>query len=426
MKDLWALRLQNVRTRVSYDSETETEAQSSQAFSSQSESETASGSQSSRRSRRKDGPSTEETPTLIDTLSLCYIATLLLRIPVTVGNIHDWINKGELLYYRASRELPTGMKARLPPRYQELLEPQDLLQPQLMHQSIIDILMRLQADFGMALPSTNTPLILYRWVQELALPLEVYAATQRLAGILNVDGTFSGGSSDVVLRYPEVRLMALVMIAAKLLFPFDEIKRQPHSPTDLSALSMNWDEWTKTQQRENESDVERSRLSFEKAFSFTEADAIEATDDVLDDYLDWYQENIATEEVRERGRAGRDADFRRTLFEMFPVRSDPPSRRARPSTTTGEGVETRLRHTQSTLSLEPLVENDQTKDVPRSGSFYRRFRTAQELSGPVRIFYEKSAKLAGLPVDGMVQAVFFFERRLQKFEEELRKTEKAR
>lgn len=220
--------------------------------------------------------------------------------------------------------------------------------------------------------------------------------------------------------------MALVIIAAKLLFPFDEIKRQPHSLTDLSSLSMNWDEWAKIQQSDNEDNAERARLSFERAFSFTEADAVEATDDVLDDYLDWYQENIATEEVRERGRAGRDADFRRALFEMFPVRSDPRSRTARPSTTAGEGVEARLRHMQSTLSLEPLVENDQTKDIPRPGSFYRRFRNAEELSGSVKIFYEKAAHLAALPVDGMVQAVFFFERRLQKLEEELRKTGKTR
>lgn len=428
VKDLWALRLQKLRTRISHESDAETDPRSSQVFSSQTESETLTGSQSqsSRRSRRKDAGPREETPNLSEILNLCYIGMLLLRIPVTVADVHKWTKEGELLYYRASRELPLGMRARLPGPYQELLEPQDLLQPQLIHQSIVEILTMLRMEFGMATPPINTPLILYKWIQDLALPLEVFVASQRLARILNIDGTFCAGGSNIVLRYPEVRLMALVVIATKLLLPFDEIERHPQSITELSGLSMNWDEWVEAHKNADKKIVDQSQLNFEKAFNFTESNCTEAADETLDAYLDWYSDNIATEEVRERGQAGRDANFRRALFRMFPVHSGQSAGTPQPSDVAKNGLESKIRHVQSTLRPRRVEKTQTTKDAPRSGCFYRRFRSVEDLSGPMKIFFEKAAMLAGLPLDGMVQAVFLTERRVQNHEEALRKTTKAR
>ena len=422
-KDLWALRLQKIQGKVSYDSETETEAFSSQGISSQSEKESASASQSSRRSK-KDKRMRAGTPALVETVSLCYIAILLLRMPVTVADIHEWIGDGKFLYYRASREVPLGMRARLSPAYQAQFEPQDLLQPESLHRSILDMAVLFNKDFGMAIPPLNVSLVLYRWIQALMLPLEIFAATQRLARLLKVDlSTFiaSKASKNIVLRYPEAQLMALVVVATKLLFPADDVERRAYEPTDLSSLSLHWDAWVKLHKPGSENPAEQPQLPFHQAFEFSESEALSTANERLDAYLDWYENNIANEEVRERGRARNDADFRRTLFQMFPT----PARQSKVSNEEMSADGNRLLNAHGTLLRERVVQPQKSKNVHRIGTFYRRFRTVEELCGPATVLFERAAALAGLSVESMVQSVFLTERKLQRFEEGLRKAAKA-
>lgn len=40
-------------------------------------------------------------PKLPDTLALCYLATILLRIPTRQGQILDWVNSGNMPYQKA-------------------------------------------------------------------------------------------------------------------------------------------------------------------------------------------------------------------------------------------------------------------------------------------------------------------------------------
>ena len=424
VRDIWALRLQTLRSRISYESETDTEAPSSHVFSSQSESETDTASRFSRRNRKRKSGIQEGTPNLLESLSFCYVGILLLRIPVTVADLHMWINNGVLLYYRACREIPLGMREGMPGRYQELLEPQDLLRPESLHQTIRETLILLDSEFGMIVPALNVPLVLYRWVKDLALPIEVFAATQRLARALTMDiaFVFSGrASTSVVLRYPEAQLMALVLVATKLMFPFDDRERCPRSATDLSAFRLDWGVWTELQNSNHDSG--QSHLTFEQAFVFNESDVLEAADDKLDAYLHWCEGNVASEEVREKGRAGRDADFRRTLFKMFPTDSDRPKGKHTASSSLENHKDKRTRQVQSMLVPKQVWEMSEAPEkVRRAGSLYLRFRTVEELSGQARQFFEMAAKLAGLSLESMIQAVFMMERKVQKHEEYIRKT----
>lgn len=425
VKDLWALRLHRLQNKISYESETDTEGLSSQVFSSQSESESASASRSSRR-RRNDIRPKEGTPSLLETLSLCYTGTLLLRIPVTVADMIGWVNNGDLLYYRAPRVVPLGMRERLPPRYQQMLEPQDLLSPETLHQGILDTLAMFVKDFGMALPPLNIPLILYRWIKDLALPLEVFAGTQRLARALNVSGSFvpSEAVTNVVLRYPEAQLMALIVVATKLLFPIDNIQRSCRAATDLSALGLDWDQWLSLH-NEKDKQEKREQLTFEQAFNISESKCFDAADEKLDAYLDWYGNNIASEEVREHGRTAQDADLRKTLFNMFPIGSEQGSATVAHSTSeqTSPKVSTPVRRI---VLRERAVCSADSRDNRGMGSSYRRYRHVEELSGPSKLLFEKAALLAGLSLESMVQAVFLTERKVQKSEEALRKSKSIR
>lgn len=372
---------------------------------------------------------TDGSPNIRETLCLCYTGALLMREPITVADLFTWINEGRLLFYRAAKEVPLGMLERLPATYQELLAPQRLSKPEKLHQSLFELLSTFSSEFGMVLPPLNTPLVLYRWVRELALPVEVYAATQRLSRALeekfSFNMTFKARSAESALRHPELRLMALLVAATKLLFPFDDTKRYPASAKDLSALSLQWPAWQETQSRMLEQ-ADRSGLpSYKKMMDFSQTDVLESADDRLDEYMDWYEQNIASGDVREHGQAGKETDFRRALFRLFPAgRGDGPGRNDQ-----SEGLEygddhisEALREVQSALKPKRVVEVDAGgNQVNRAGSFYRRHRIANDLEGPARMFHERAAALAGVSLDTMVRAVFLIEGKALKHQEKLRR-----
>ncbi|TKA83914.1 hypothetical protein B0A55_00196 [Friedmanniomyces simplex] len=427
VRDLWALRLQRLRTRVSYDSESETDTQS-HYFSSQSEGETF-ASEASARNRKQNRTRIDGTPNVLDTLALCYMGTLLLREPVLVADIHRWVSDGELPYYHAAKNVPIGMRERLPPVYQELLEPTLLGKPEKLQNHVLEVLASLNTEFGIALPPINYPLILYRWMRALALPIEVFAATSRLARLLDIAFAFTLdaklGTKNLVLRYPEVQLMAVLVVATKLLFPFDDNKRAAASATAMDALAMNWSAWTELQVSQTTDGDAGRPFRYEEALDYSQTDVLGASEHQLDQYMDWCEHNIASEDIRERGKAGRDADFRRILFGMFPVREDGTTRRDDPGgAKLSDDVEAeQLRTVQAALQARRIVEQPDPGQIHASGigGSYRRIKTAGELEGPDKVFYERASELAGLSLDAMVKAVSQIERKLQKHEEKVRK-----
>ena len=454
---------------MTYDSETDTEGQS-QVFSSQSENESG-ASQTTRGSRRRRQAKTDVAINLSETGVICYLGALLLRVPCTVADLISRVDDGALLYYRAGREVPGNLKERLPGEFQVLLEPQAVLKAAGLHRKILELGTLLSAEFGMVLPAVNHPLLLHRWMQDLALPIEVYAATQRLARLLGVDFTLhleGKTSSKHVLRYPEVRLMALLVVSTKLFFPIDDIDRHPLSANDLSVLKMDWSAWVASHSSrknnshvggddsdgshdDNKTETAARSMTFPEGSKISESDCLAMGDAELDRYLDWYEANLANESVREQGRAGRDADFRRTLMRMFPTQSSSrPTVAASASTVVsagdgegrggGQGEDTsnlalttqRLKQVQQNLRLKKFIvsggENEgedggqNSLHIARVGSFYRRHREAKELEGPTRLLYTKAAELAGVSLEGITAAVFATERKLQMREERARST----
>lgn len=433
VRDLWALRLQKLQSRATYDSETDTEAQRSEMFSSQSEGEsgTDAATLNSRRSRQASRKKSSG-PRLVDLVCLECIGAMLLKIPLTVADLHKWVNDGELLYYRAAQELPLSMRIHLPGHLQEQLEPQSIISPDTIHRNVMVMLSQLQTDFGMAAPSLNHPLVLYRWMRELSLPIEVFVAAQRLGSVLELDYSYNLGAkagSNQSLRYPEIRLMALVVITTELLFPFDDHTRYPSSLNDLAVLKMDWTTWTDTQNESAASDNSpaSTHLPFSSAFSMTEAESINLDNDSLDQYLEWCEHNIASEEIRDRGRAGRDAEFRRALFNWFPSSDQSGALRApRETGDTSEKLEHKLLLVQQTLRSGRIVQDDSDDDIPRAGTSHPQYRSTDELQGTSKAFYQKASKLAGFSLHGMVRAVFLLETQMLQREKVLRKRKQER
>lgn len=86
VRDLWALRLQLLKGKTEEATDTENE---SRVFSSQAEAEEGTEPEDGRGNVKGASKGVgKDVPTLVDTLGLCYLAMLLLRLPVCVGDLH--------------------------------------------------------------------------------------------------------------------------------------------------------------------------------------------------------------------------------------------------------------------------------------------------------------------------------------------------
>lgn len=87
---------------------------------------------------------------------------------------------------------------------------------------------------------------------------------------------------------PEAQLVSLVVVATKLFFPFDSIERYPRSLDDPAAQVLDWDLWVEAQKKYDSRGKTQGGLSRSDAIEATEADALQMTEQQLDDYMDWY------------------------------------------------------------------------------------------------------------------------------------------
>lgn len=355
---------------------------------------------------------------VVDTISLLYLGVLLLRIPVCIGDLIIWVNNGHLPYYQASKVVPAEIRAPLPGRLQRLLEPETLLSGQDLHSSVLGTMRLLDKEYGMRFPAINHTLLIAGWIRKLSLPIEVYPATSRLCEMLGSKFEFSVSNDagpQLIQKFsdmPEIHLMANLVVAVKMLFPIDEVIHHSATSSDLSALSIDWQQYLHM--------TEQTR-AFEDAFAANEEDCLAMTAEQLDQYLHWYERIVASEEISERGRAGRDADFRRAMAAMFPA----------PSTMSTSDVEVRMEASFSTKIQDERLADVQSKLRPKPivhetaqrgdqvGAFHRRYRTFEELARgekAMQRLYELAARHSGVSVELMVGTVYSVERKLEQLE----------
>ncbi|KAL1386596.1 RNA polymerase I-specific transcription initiation factor Rrn7 [Phyllosticta capitalensis] len=424
--DLWALRLQSLKTKVETASDAE-----SQVFSSQSEGETTDTDNDNvarltRRGRQPDGA-----PKLIDTIVLCYLAMLMLRLPACLGDLFAWAANGELVYYRARAHVPPDMRDRLPATYHNALEPSSTLTPTTLQKAVVDLFIAYAREYGMAFPPLNYPLVLFRYLKDLTLPLEVYPAVLSLANLVGYNFSFPEFGTRRRLRpadLPEAQVASLVVVAVKLLYPWDAVERHPYSASDLGAMKLDWAAWTKASRHLSELTAPRGRVNFERAIQTAESDVMRMEGKEVDDYLNWYEDMFIDESAEKLPRVD---DFRKALFKMFPTGL--PAGQEREPVPSGleddklaKAQEKRIRAVQGTLMPIEAVpkEAEDAERVRRPGSFYKRYREPVELEGTAKIFYETVAKQAGLTLKSLVKGVFFTERRLERWINKERKMEK--
>jgi RNA polymerase I-specific transcription initiation factor RRN7 len=105
VRDLWSLRLSIIQKvgdeRDIYGSGTDSMMFSSASGGESTGSDATGGKSLGSRRSRKSIAAEERLPRLIESLGLCYLGTLLLRLPISLGEFYEWAVREELVFTRA-------------------------------------------------------------------------------------------------------------------------------------------------------------------------------------------------------------------------------------------------------------------------------------------------------------------------------------
>ncbi|KAH8723637.1 hypothetical protein GQ44DRAFT_740869 [Phaeosphaeriaceae sp. PMI808] len=421
--DLWALRISQLGNRIANGGE-ESESQS-QKFNTLENGgdETTDNERGTLSTPKGRDKKLHSAPNLYDTLALCYIGTTTLRLPITLGDICAWVTDGKIAYRRAIRLLPLAMRDRLPASFHAILDPQTMLRHNIFYTTLTDIHIGFEKEHAILWPPLNAPLLLFRYIKDLALPLEIYDATLRLGDFLGHDFAFHwDGRPRLGIRHlPEAQLIGCLIVCVKLFYPFDKINRSPKSPSEPTAAFVNWQKWTECVKAADEQRVGNLGFTTDELTKLQEGDVFEMQPEQLDQYLKFYADTFLDDAKIQRTK-DKD-DFRHALYKIFPIDGNEGHRPILISDTLShqQKLET-VRAVHSSAENIEVVDSDQEEsDTLRPGQKYPIWKNAGDLPKRARVFYEESAKLAGFSLDMLVMAVFFTEARVQKWRRAQRK-----
>ncbi|KAK0128977.1 hypothetical protein ONS95_000920 [Cadophora gregata] len=344
----------------------------------------------------------EKLPRLIGTLALCYLGTLMLNVPISIGDFHKWALHGRIIYNRAIKEVPSEMRSKLPAHFHAALEIRAPLDGMKLHNSIAQLAEFFNIEYEMQFPKLNVPLLLFRYMKELCLPVELYPAIRRLETLLQVDFTYPTvhNTARRGTAHPEIQLMSLIVIATKLAHPFDNVDRTPESYSDPSVVKIDWSQWTKATAQESLRCVEKGEV-----FKVTDANVWNMSARKLDDYLDWYENTWID---------NRDAKISEQILQIFPMYKSSPH--PRKDNSHHEDATARLRSMQQTLILQeprPIEGDSGCGEVLRAGELYKRYRMDEELPDEASAFFELAASIVCISSEQLLRNVFRLEVHLE-------------
>ncbi|KAM0108905.1 hypothetical protein ACP6JB_005426 [Aspergillus fumigatus] len=407
VRDLWALRLESLSERLRDPAEDDREPElfSSQPATTLDEPEGA----------FKLSGRAAQWPRLIDTIGLCYLGCLLMRLPVTIGEFHRMLMREDFPFIRILRLIPREMRDKLPQEYIALLETTRLIKAEHLHKATLELSLLYHHKFGVQFPSLNTPAVLYRYIKRLALPVDVYPAVKRLQSLVGFrfefPTTVPGRSRP--LHLPEVQLITLIVISTKLFFPFDDIKRYPVSTREPSAQVLDWKLWGQVQRHFDRRETAGGRIGKGNEILVTEKDVFDMTPAQLDEYMDWYETSWL-----DHSRVSNPlAEF----FPVGPMGSDGQTV-SDPTEGDDEAMHAMLKTVTSQLRPRKAI-SDPKANVARPGTSYPRYRTESELPEMARSFYEIAAKVAGVSLSTLVRAVSQTETKISRWLDDKRRIE---
>ena len=253
----------------------------------------------------------------------------------------------------------------------------------------------------------------------LSFEVDIYTAVRRMSSMLNIDFCFPRhGSRQKRSDLPEIRLIALLIIAVKIYYPFDLLKRHPRSQLDLGALNVDWDKWCELQKEYDMRLISDGQIGRGNEMLVNEQDIMSMSGEQLDEYLDWYEQMWISEDDDEHQKRG----LPKQLLDMFPTNranasSAPIHDFAAEIKAERDSLDEKLRKVQNGLQLRPPIskegEGKSKEPLRRLGSLYMRYRKIEDLPPQAKTFHEAAASLVGVSLATLVIAVLQMERKLQ-------------
>ncbi|KAI6780439.1 uncharacterized protein J7T54_007288 [Emericellopsis cladophorae] len=373
VRDLWDLRTRGFSSLVPVEDSTGDEGL--EMFSSQPQgADIEEVVKTSKRTHDWDGDRGNDwpMPRMVDTLGLCYLGCLLLRIPTRIGEIFQWANGGNIPYKRIYYELPQEMRDRLPSGYARVIKLPVLtpLEGGQLHHVVLQLATGYQANYGMFFPALNEVHLLVQYGKQLALPLEVVRTARTLGNVLGAGFELPVTKSRTYpIDHPEILATALVVVAAKLWLPLENGQVPQLSLGSAHAGKFSWQRWSDLM-GDPESVLSSSA---EQPYQDVTVEQVTSMDDAE---LDRYFAHVA-------GLV--DDSSENPLAEFFPKQQQPePDAPAREMT--GDEVDTRT----STI-LRSLLETVTSDDAERHDSWtkpkYISYRTVSGMTTSARKLY---------------------------------------
>ncbi|KXJ92346.1 hypothetical protein Micbo1qcDRAFT_162593 [Microdochium bolleyi] len=344
-----------------------------------------------------DGGRRWKMPRLIDTLALCYLGCLTRRLPVAAADLHHWAQEGRLEYLAAFTNLPKSVRDRLPAEFHSALQTGDHIKPGRLQTAVEELILAFKSNFDITFPPVNHVFTIVRYIRDLVLPFELYPLSTVIPKILALNFSHqTDGERRRAMRDPEVLMITLVVVSAKLRYPFDISEAR-----DSSSRIMDWPKWQAARRvRPNES---QQHLPLGEEFKVTANDVLTMDNVKLDDYMDWFEsmwlgeENSGTAEV---------------LREPFLGET----RQSIPRNAQSLEQETQERDMHFAQQYKTIYGSQETgtKHTRRDNELWCPiWRTPEDLPQTARFFYEEAAALAAVPLSTLVRACAQVERRLE-------------
>ncbi|KAF7547795.1 hypothetical protein G7Z17_g7479 [Cylindrodendrum hubeiense] len=343
VRDLWDLRTRGPNNLVAEDTVQEG---ALEVFSSQPATEelvkgvdnTKTRAQSWDPARGPDWPM----PRMLETLAICYLGCLLLRIPTSVGELCNWVNGGYMPYKRAYYDLPQEMQDRLPSAYTRALKLplRASLQGIDLHYTVMNLALSYHHNYGILFPAISDTPTLITYTRQIALPVEALITARSIISVMN----------SALLRGTGVE----------------------------AGLIFNWDKWQEAIAELDDSLSSRSEPSFDKVT----ADQVTS---MTSEQLDKYFAHIASLIDKKNENA---------ISRFFPAEDAPPLGPPQDERTEND-VDNRTKRILGQAIKVHGKDDSGLEDeaAPKTDSTYDAFRAVEDLTETAQYFYTTAVQI---------------------------------
>ncbi|KAE9571049.1 hypothetical protein CGMCC3_g12934 [Colletotrichum fructicola] len=381
VRDLWDLRIRGAASAVENDSASEAELS---LFSSQidlSQDEQPSNRTQGAQNWTPESGSEWPAPRLMDTLALCFLGCMLLRMPTRTGDLARWARAGNIPYKHSYRKLPQEMRDRLPAYYSTVLKAAHLAKFDHgeLHAAVLSLALSFNSNYGIVFPPLNDVLMTLQYVRELGLPIETISVARRIPLIVNLPYEFPLGKSRLrLIHQPEILLVAVIVLTTIHCFPLEESKSPVQEGKLFLIPDFKWDEWRTSMAPalapETVPTADYLGVTASHITSMAQAE--------LDEYFT--QLSMLTDAQSEDS----------VLARYFPVDELPPKQP--PSEAPEDEIEERLRTVQGRAASFAVHETMEEEGLKKNRQY--SYRSEEDLPPAGRDFFRLAGRLSGLSV----------------------------